>query len=186
MSTDSFQPGSPLSWRFYARDVPRMLRGRLFGPRPAESAFVPHVRMGQMVALAACLGIGAVTAQSARNGSIGGMVLLGLAAAGLVALVIHSAWEARAYPVVPYAFAIGPFIACIILGGDIGLAISRARDATPMTRIAYAALGVLLGYSVGSLVGLHTQRLGWIAGIVSFFALAASAGLILLAYILLV
>lgn len=186
MSTDSFSPGSPLSWGFFTRSVPEMLRRRVFGPRSAASAFVPHVRIGQIIALFACFGLAGVTAQSARSGSVVAMFLLGLAAVGVLALAIHSAWEARQYPVVPQGFAIGPFLASVILGLDVGLAAGRGTDATTTLRIAYAALGVLIGYALGGVVGFHAQRLGWIAGFFSFFAFAASAGLILLAYIFLV
>jgi hypothetical protein len=139
-----------------------------------------------MLALFACIGLGAMVAQSARNGSAVGMALLGLAAAGVLALVIYSVWEARSYPVVPDAFAIGPFLACVILGVDIGLAAGRGTEITTTTRIAYAAMGFVAGYVLGGLAGFYTQRLGWMAGIFSFFAFAASAGLLLLGYILLV
>jgi hypothetical protein len=186
MSTDPFRARSAFSLEFFARGVPRLLRQRVFGPRPQQSAFVPHVRIGQTLALFACLGLAVASAQSARNGSVVGILLLGIAVAAMLALVIHSAWEARTYPLIPEAFAIGPFIFCLILGIDVGLAAGRGAQVSMTTRIACGVMGMVAGYIVGSLAGLFTQRLGWIAAFISFIALLASAGLILLAVILFV
>jgi hypothetical protein len=187
MRMDSSAIPSIFSWKFHVFGIPRLLRARILGLRTAAGASSrPHARLELIFALVACLGLAAATAQSARNGSSAGIFLLALAVAGLLALAVQSAWSARSYPLLPERFAIGPFIACMILGFDIGLAVGRGSDVTQAMRIVYGAAGVLAGYLTGGVAGLFAQRLGWLAPVFSLFSFAASAGLILLAVVLFV
>lgn len=173
-----------ISWGYFTRSVPALVRLRVTGPRdPLAPPSAPATAM-TLLAMGASLAIVTAAFQSARNGSAAGKLLMAIGGAGALIVLCQSAWSARAAPINPRAFALGTFVACVALGFDIGLAIGRGTNVDTSLRIGYAGLGALAGYLVGGVAGLYTQRLGWLAGFVSVMAFGATLGLILLAKIL--
>ena len=173
---------SMLSAQFHLRFFPALLKNR-FGNNVAVSrtTFVSSTFMQSMVVLFGA--IAAASVGATLYPGIAGWLLLGLAAAGVLFVLVTSILEMRGVAPSFEAFLFPLFFFCLALGLAVGV-LTGLREST-LFKLAHACAGVALGYWVGLLVGLHGQRLGFFAILLYPFAVAGAGGALIVAVLLL-
>jgi hypothetical protein len=177
--------------RFFSRDFhteffPRVLKDHL--PRKKRegqgTTFTSTTEM--IIGLAVCVILAVIGIPSAwTQGSVFGWILTIIGVGGIVGLVILSVGGSWGNRPTYDDFLIGIFFFFVSLGLFIGIPIGMDRHSFWLG-LSASLVGLVGGYALGILAGLHLQRLGWMAVILNMLAAFAAIILSATALILLI
>jgi len=170
-------PPKFLSLEFHARFFPGVLRDRLHRKKREEQGTTFTSTMEMIISFAVCLILAGIGIPSAWNqGSVVGWILSIIGVGGIVALMtlsVGSQWNDRP---TYNNFLIGIFFLFVSLGLFIGIPVGMDHHSFWLGLLASLG-GLVAGYVLGILAGLHVQHLGWLAVILNMLGAFAAIGL---------
>ncbi len=179
MSINEFKEDSPpgfLSVEFHIRFFPSLLFGRLSSGQSVGTGFTST--LDHYVFLAFCLILLIIGIPGAvHNNSIVGWILVGIGAAGIIAMFISSILSGIGRPPSYDDFLKGIFFFFLALGLSTGIFIGTLEHSLLKGTLIGSA-GLVAGYPLGILSGLCFQYLGWLAVLLNMLAYLAVFGML--------
>jgi hypothetical protein len=175
-----------LSARFHLRYFPALIWHRV-GPRAEEEPHSSFANHGSLEYSLMLMGAGlaiAIGLPAAVHGSAIGIIAAGLGALAVATLLVFSVGAARGTYAGFDDFRTWVFLFFPMSAMTAG-AMFGSFAHSHVQSLLYAAAGFVVGYPLGIGAGLSAQRLGWIAGMLDYLAMAGLFGVVVLDIVLL-
>jgi len=171
-----------MSFEFHTRFFPSFLRSRLRPGQRTETGFTPAVEF-QVLFVVCCILLVLGIPSAINKRSFIGLIVGGIGAAGMLALLINSIISRKDPPDYD-RFLLGAFFFFIVLGITAGVFAGTLEHSLTLGLLV-GSVGLIAGYLLGILAGLWFQYLGWVAAMVNVLAGLAVLGMFVVDLVLL-